>query len=77
MTAYPESRSVLSAMAWRSWRLGLGAVALGLAAIPAALGALGLAMVAWDLPLALVLVHNTGSALLLALLWGLTVPRRA
>ena len=30
-----------------------------------------------DLPLALVLVHNTGSALLLSLLWGLTVPRRA
>ena len=64
-------------LAWRSWRLGLGAVALGLAAIPAALGARGLAMVAWDLPLALGLVHNTGSALLLALLWGLTVPRRA
>jgi cytochrome c oxidase assembly protein subunit 15 len=69
--------AVLWLLAWRSWRLGLGAVALGLAAIPAALAALGLAMVAWDLPLALVLVHNTGSALLLALLWGLTVPRRA
>ena len=37
----------------------------------------GLALVAWELPLALVLAHNTGSALLLALLWGLTVPRRA
>lgn len=64
-------------LAWRSWRLGLGAVALGLAAIPAALAALGLAAVAWNLPIALVLAHNTGSALLLALLWGLTVPRRA
>lgn len=64
-------------LAWRSWRLGLGAVALGLAVIPAALAALGLAAVAWNLPMALVLAHNTGSALLLALLWGLTVPRRA
>ena len=29
------------------------------------------------LNVALVLAHNTGSALLLALLWGLTVPRKA
>ena len=64
-------------LAWRSWRLGLGAVALGLAVIPAALAALGLAAVAWNLPIALVLAHNAGAALLLALLWGLTVPRRA
>ena len=67
--------AVLWLLAWRSWRLGQRKAAALLVCLPAALAALGLAMVARELPLALVLVHNTGSALLLALLWGLTVPR--
>ena len=64
-------------VAWRAWRLGQRGTAAWLIGLPAALGFLGLALVAWELPLALVLAHNTGSALLLALLWGLTVPRKA
>lgn len=69
--------AVLWLMAWRAWRLGQRGTAAWLIGLPAALGFLGLALVAWELPLALVLAHNTGSALLLALLWGLTVPRKA
>ena len=69
--------AVLWLMAWRAWRLGQRGTAAWLIGLPAALGFLGLALVALELPLALVLAHNTGSALLLALLWGLTVPRKA
>ncbi|MFC0667548.1 heme A synthase [Azotobacter chroococcum] len=56
---------VLSALAWRLWRHGLGRLAaLLLAALLLQLG-LGVGNVLWQLPLPLAVAHNGGAALLL------------
>ena len=65
--------AVLLALSWRAWRLGHRRIAVTLAGLIVALAGLGVLLVALALPLALVLAHNLGAALLLALLVGTPV----
>uniref|UniRef100_UPI003341F5EE COX15/CtaA family protein n=1 Tax=Castellaniella defragrans TaxID=75697 RepID=UPI003341F5EE len=63
--------ALLPALSWQAWRRGGRMVAVALTGLPILLAALGLALVALDLPLALILAHNLCAALLLALLAGI------
>lgn len=67
----------LAVMAWRAARLKRPGVAAALALLPALQIALGLALVARQLPLGGTWAHNLLAALLLALLAALTTARRA
>lgn len=66
----------LAAMAWRALRLKRPWVAAAVVLLPALQIALGLGLVAWQLPLAGAWAHNLLAALLLALLASLTTARR-
>ena len=68
--------AVLLVLARHAWRRGQRTAAMLLAGLPALQVALGLALVALDLPLALALAHNLAAALLLAVLLGISVPQR-